>query len=103
MRATADGRYLYATERTGSVIAALATDPQSGAMTMIAHYPTETQPRGMGIAPSGRWLIASGQLSSHVTVYALDPATGRLNASQRYATGGDPVCVEIAVLPEPEA
>jgi len=99
LRATPDGRFLYASERTASVIAAFATDLQSGAMTLIDHYPTETQPRGMGIDPSGRWLVAAGQLSNQLTVYALDPATGRLAARQRYATGRDPICVEIASLP----
>ncbi len=103
LRATPDGRFLYASERTASVIAAIATDVQTGAMTPIDHYPTETQPRGMGIAPSGRWLVAAGQLSNQITVYALDPATGRLVAKQRYAAGRDPICVEIASLPGAEA
>ena len=99
LRATPDGRFLYASERTASVIAAFATDPKTGAMTPIDYYPTETQPRGMGIAPSGRWLVAAGQLSNQISVYALDPSTGRLAARQRYATGRDPICVEIADLP----
>lgn len=99
LRATPDGRFLYATERTSSVIAAFATDAQSGALTLIDHTPTETQPRGMGIDPAGRWLVAAGQLSNQLSVYALDPATGRLTDRQRYATGSDPICVEIAALP----
>lgn len=99
LRATPDGRFLYATDRTASVIAAFATDLQSGAMTLIDRTPTETQPRGMAIDPSGRWLIATGQLSGSLTVYALDPATGRLRAAQHQATGADPICVEIVALP----
>jgi 6-phosphogluconolactonase len=101
LRATPDGRFLYATERTASVIAAFAIDPQSGQMKFIAHTATETQPRGMAIDPSGRWLIAAGQLSASLTVYALDPDSGRLSAGQRQATGADPICVEIVAWPCP--
>ena len=99
LRATPDGRFLYATDRTASVIAAFAVDTGSGRLTLIDHYPTETQPRGMGIDPAGRWLIAAGQLSSRLTVYAIDPQSGRLSARQSHATGIDPICVEILALP----
>ena len=99
LRATPDGRFLYATDRTASVIAAFAVDTGSGRLTLIDHYPTETQPRGMGIDPAGRWLIAAGQLSSRLTVYAIDPQSGRLSARQSHATGIDPICVEIVALP----
>ena len=99
LRVTADGRFLYATDRTASVIAAFAVDTASGRLTLIDHYPTETQPRGMGIDPAGRWLIAAGQLSSRLTVYAIDPTSGRLSTRHSHATGSDPICVEIVELP----
>jgi len=99
LRATPDGRFLYATDRTASSIAAFTVDTSNGRLTLIDHYPTETQPRGMGVAPSGRWLIAAGQLSNRLTVYAIDPDSGRLRAVHSEATGLDPICVEILVLP----
>jgi len=99
LRATPDGRFLYATDRTASSIAAFAVDTGSGRLSLIDHYPTETQPRGMGIDPAGRWLIAAGQLSNRLTVYTIDPATGRLSAGHSHATGSDPICVEIVALP----
>ena len=100
LRATPDGRFLYATDRTASAIAAFAVDPASGRLTLIDHTPTETQPRGMGIDPAGRWLVAAGQLSSRLTVYAIDPASGRLRAVHSHATGTDPICVDIVALPD---
>ena len=99
LRATPDGRFLYATDRTASVIAAFAVDPASGHLALIDHYPTEAQPRGMGIDPTGRWLIAAGQLSGRLTVYAIDPFSGRLSVRASHATGSDPICVEIVTLP----
>ncbi|MBS1154341.1 MAG: 6-phosphogluconolactonase [Proteobacteria bacterium] len=99
IRATPDGRFLYATDRTASMIAVFAIDPRNGELSLIDHYPTETQPRGMGIDPSGRWLIAAGQISAHLTVYAIAADSGRLAPVQRHATGLDPICVEIMALP----
>ena len=97
LRATPDGRFLYATERRSSMLAAFAVD-SAGGLALIDHYPAETQPRGMGIDPSGRWLAVAGQLSGHLALHALDPHTGRLTPHARHATGDDPICVEIATF-----
>lgn len=99
LRATPDGRFLYATDRTASEIAAFAVESGSGRLELVGHFPTETQPRGMAIDPSGRWLAATGQLSGHLTLYAIDPQTGRLEARQRVEAGQDPIMVEIIGLP----
>ena len=99
LRLTPDGRFLYATERSASVIAALAVDTEDGELTVIDHYPTETQPRGMGIDPSGQCLIAVGQCSDRLTAYAIDQSTGRLQARQHLPTGKNPLWVEFALIP----
>ena len=98
LRMTPDGRFLYASERTASVIAAVAIE-NDAELRLLGHYPTETQPRGMDIDPSGKWLVAAGQLSNSLTVHALDPKTGELSERGRYATGQNPICVEILALP----
>ena len=98
LRMTPDGHFLYASERTASVIASFGVE-EGGRLRLVGHYATETQPRGMDIDPSGRWLVAVGQLSNSLTVHALDPKTGQLNVRGRYATGENPICVEILELP----
>lgn len=98
LRITPDGRFLYASERTASVIAAFAVE-ESGHLHLVGHYPTEAQPRGMDIDASGKWLVAVGQLSGSLTVHALNPMTGQLTAGGRHVTGGNPICVEILALP----
>ena len=75
LRVTPNGAFLYTCERRSSTLTALAVDVRNGQLSSLGHYPTETQPRGMGIDPAGRWLVAAGQLSSRLTVYAIDPAT----------------------------
>lgn len=98
LRLTPDGRFLYATERSASVIAALSVDGGNGDLVLIDHYPTETQPRGMGIDPSGKWLICVGQRSDRLTLYRVDQTTGRLTARQQLPTGKNPLWVEFALI-----
>ena len=96
---TPDGGYLYASERTSSTLAAFKVDPASGALTPIASFPTETQPRGFAIDSSGHYLLSVGQLSDGLTVHRIDPATGRLSSLAHYDLGKSPDWVEIIDLP----
>jgi 6-phosphogluconolactonase len=96
---TPDGRFLYASERTSSTLAGFAVDPDSGALTPIGNFATETQPRGFNIDPSGRYLLAVGQQSNRMSSYAIDQKTGALQLLQRYDMGKNPNWVEIVELP----
>jgi len=96
---TPDGKFLYASERTSSTLAAFRVDAHSGALVPIASYPTETQPRGFAIDPSGRTLLAVGQLSNSLTAHAIDPDSGALRALARYPVGKNPNWIEMARLP----
>ena len=55
LHVTPDGRFLYVAERTSSTIAAFRIDSTTGALSLIGHTPTETQPRGFGMDPRGRF------------------------------------------------
>ncbi len=94
-----DGRFLYASERTTSTLAAFSIDLDSGRLEPIGSYTTETTPRGFNIDPTGRYLLAVGQASNHLTVYRIDQESGTLTELQRYATGEGPNWVEILSLP----
>jgi len=96
---TPDGRFLYASERTGSTLAAFRIDVTDGRLSLIGTYPTETQPRGFAIDPSSRYLLAAGQLSSRLSCYAIDQATGALSKLSDTAVGRNPNWVEILTLP----
>jgi 6-phosphogluconolactonase len=96
---TPDGKFLYATERGTSTIAAFKVDPADGKLALMGHTPTEQQPRGFAIDPSGRYLLAVGQLSHSMTSYAIDPATGKLTKLKQYPMGKNPNWVEIVNLP----
>jgi 6-phosphogluconolactonase len=92
---TPDGKYLYASERTTSTLAAFSVDAKTGALTSIDSYPTEKQPRAFNIDPSGHYLLAVGQLSNSLTTYSIDKATGKLTKLKEYPMGKNPNWVEI--------
>jgi 6-phosphogluconolactonase len=96
---TPDGRFLYASERTSSTLAAFRVDPANGSLTSIGSYPTAKQPRAFNIDPSGRYLLSVGQLSNSMVVYSIDAATGALTALEEYPMGRNPNWVEVVRLP----
>jgi 6-phosphogluconolactonase len=92
---TPNGKFLYASERTTSTLAAFSVDPRTGLLTAIDSYPTEKQPRSFNIDPTSRYLLAVGQLSNSMTSYAIDKATGKLTKLKEYPMGKNPNWVEI--------
>lgn len=92
---TPDGKFLYASERTSSTLAAFAVDSASGKLTYLSSTPTEKQPRGFAIDPSGKFLVASGEKSETLSVYSIDPASGALKPAGKYPTGKGSNWVEI--------
>ena len=95
MHLTPDGRFLYASERTSSSIAAFKVDASSGKLAYVASMQTEKQPRGFAIDPDGKWLIAVGEKSDRIAVYAIDGASGMLRETGRYPGGNGASWVEI--------
>ncbi|WP_341647969.1 lactonase family protein [Thauera humireducens] len=101
LQLTPDGRFLYASERRSSTLAAFRIDADSGRLALVGHVPTETQPRGFAIDSRGHWLLAVGQLSDRLSRYAIDPVSGALASVQRIEVGRNPNWVEIVDLPAP--
>ncbi|MBK6864939.1 MAG: lactonase family protein [Ideonella sp.] len=95
---TPDGRFLYASERRSSTLAAFAVDAATGALAPIGSVPTESQPRGFAIDPSGRFLCAAGQASHRLSRYAIDSSTGALTRLDGCAVGRNPNWVEVVPL-----
>lgn len=87
---TPDGRFLYASERRTSTIAAFAVDAASGRLTALGSVATEAQPRGIAVTPCGRFLIAVGQASDRLSRYAVDAASGALTKLGDQPIGRNP-------------
>ncbi|SFU64803.1 6-phosphogluconolactonase [Xenorhabdus koppenhoeferi] len=95
---TSDGRHLYTSERTESLISHFRVSEDGYHLTLVGHYPTETQPRGFTIDHSGCFLIASGQKSGHISVSRIDKYSGRLTRLARYPVGKGSMWVTVLAL-----
>lgn len=82
-----DGRFLYATERTNSVITAFAVLAGTGLLREVEQTRTEKQPRSIAIHPNGRFLLSTGELSDQMSVYSIDGETGSLSLVGRVDVG----------------
>ncbi|WJL94968.1 beta-propeller fold lactonase family protein [Microbacterium sp. ET2] len=82
----ADERYLWATERTESTLAAVAVAPDGGVTAPSRFFVTEPQPRGFALSADGRFLVAAGERSTTVSLYAVDGDA--LDLLQQVETGG---------------
>jgi 6-phosphogluconolactonase len=95
---TPDERFLYASERTTSLLAGfrLCAD---GTLAPLGTVPAEKAPRSFAIDPRGRWLLCAGQGSGRVAVYAIEARSGVLTRLGDVPAGGNPTWVEIIALP----
>lgn len=94
---TPDGKFLYASERTSSTLAAFRVDG-AGMLARVGSFATEKRPRGFNIDPYGRYLLAAGQYSHGLSVHAIDRDTGQLGKVGEYPMGKAPNWVEIVRL-----
>lgn len=92
-----NGRYLYTSDRTASLLS-LFQVADNGTLTLLGHHPTEMQPRGFNIDHTGHYLISAGQKSHHIEVYQIDQNKGQLQTLARYPVGQGPMWVSILAL-----
>ena len=99
IRITPDGRFVYASERRSSTLAAFRVDAATGQIEPLGSVPTEAQPRGFALTPDGRFLFAVGQASHRLSRYAIDPQRGDLTKLGDQPVGLNPNWVETVELP----
>jgi 6-phosphogluconolactonase len=97
LHVTADGKFLYASERKTSSLIGFHIDPGKGTLTHAGRWPTETTPRGFGIEPRGKFLLAVGLDSNHLTAYAIE-ANGALKPIKQHEMGKQPNWIEFVDL-----
>ncbi len=91
---TPDGRFVYVSERTSSLLIAYRVQ-NDGTLAYAGATPTESEPRGFAIDPSGRFLVVCGGKSAHVCAYAIAAETGELRQLSRAECGKGANWVEI--------
>lgn len=94
IRASKNGRFLYASVRTRNHIAVFSLESDPAKPKLVESVPAGVEtPRNFNLSPSGRWLLAAGQKSNDVATLAVDPATGRLSATSHRVSLPSPICV----------
>jgi 6-phosphogluconolactonase len=94
VRCSADGRFLYTSNRGHDSIASFAIDPTTGKLTPTGHVSTGGNwPRNFTLSPSGRWLLVANEHSSTIVVFRLDPKTGVPAPTGQVVTVPVPVCL----------
>ncbi len=96
---SADGRFLYASNRGHDSIAIFAVDPASGRLE-LKDTPTSGGefPRNFGLDPQDRFLLSANQNSDNVVVYRRDLDTGALDPTGHQIHAAKPVCVRVVEI-----
>jgi 6-phosphogluconolactonase len=90
---TADGRFLYASNRGHDSLATFAIDPDTGRLTSLGQTPTEKTPRSFCLTPGDEFVVAAGEGSHHLIVYRRNPQTGNLNPLPPVPCGKGPAWI----------
>lgn len=91
---SADGRFVYASNRGWDSIAVFAVDPQTGLLRFVAAEPTGGRtPRFFTLAPNGTQLYALNEDSDTIVRFAVNRETGRLTREGEGVSCGSPVCM----------
>ena len=92
---SADGRFLYCSNRGHDSIAIFTIDPRNGALNPVGHESTRGKtPRNFAIDPTGEFLLVANQKSDNIVIFRLDQKTGLLRSTGQEAQVPSPVCLK---------
>jgi 6-phosphogluconolactonase len=96
---SADGRYVYGSNRGDDSLVVFATDASTGRLTVKGHTSIGGKyPRHFTVDPTGRFILAGHQNSGTIAVLRLDPASGMPSLVGSPVKVDKPVCL----LPVPK-
>jgi 6-phosphogluconolactonase (cycloisomerase 2 family) len=91
---SADGRFVYASNRGYDSIAVYCVDASTGLLRNVAFEPTGGRtPRFFALAPGGAHLYALNEDSDTIVTFAVNRETGRLTRTGEAVACGSPVCM----------
>jgi 6-phosphogluconolactonase len=95
IRATPNGRFLYASNRGNVNTLAIFRIHKDGTLIPVGHQSTlGKSPRNFSIDPTGKFLLCENQNSDEVIIFSINPKTGLLTDSGNRITVGKPVCIK---------
>lgn len=76
---SADGRFVYASNRGENTLQVYRVDLDSGLLSLVQRLPSGGElPWNFAIHSSGKWMLVANQRSNAVAVFRIDPDTGML-------------------------
>ena len=97
---SADGRFLYVSNRGADNIARFAVNVPNGHLTLLDCTPTGgKRPRFFTLDPSGEALFAANQDSDDITGFAVDQVSGALRATGQRISVGSPSAISFIAGP----
>jgi 6-phosphogluconolactonase len=95
IRVSANGKFIYISERGDDSIAVLRFDSDSETMEIIGRQKTMGKtPRDINLDPSGNWLLAANQDSDSIAIFKVDKNTGIISPEHLVENIKSPVCLE---------
>ena len=95
IRISADGKFIYTTERGDDCVSVLRFDGNRGTLEIIHRQKTLGKtPRDINIDPTGNWLLAANQDSDSIAIFKVDKNTGMITVEDLVEKIKSPVCLE---------
>jgi 6-phosphogluconolactonase len=90
---SADGRFVYASNRGHDSIVIMAVDAETGRLSLVGHQSVHGQtPRNFNFDASGNFVLCANQDSDNIVVFERDGDKGTLTYVSEVATPA-PVCI----------
>ncbi|MCO7176360.1 lactonase family protein [Sporolactobacillus kofuensis] len=95
IKVSADGRFVYVSNRGHNSLAVFHVDSRSGKLTLVHHVGTKGDwPRDFELDPSGKFLVVANQNSGDLVLFERDAESGLLSMLDSKLNVPDPVCIK---------
>lgn len=94
IKRSADGKFIYATNRGDANTITLFTVQESGKLERKKVYATGGEgPRNFNLSPNGNFLLVAHQYTNNITVFERNAETGELRDTGKQIEVSTPVCI----------
>lgn len=92
---SADGKFLYGSNRGHDSIVVCSIDPSNGHLNVIDFTSTGGKhPRNFALSPDNRFLLAANRDSNNIVTFERNPLTGKLTQTEIKLNVSKPVCIK---------
>lgn len=96
VRVSADGRYLYGSNRGHNSIVVFAINADNGRLSYMENVPSGgSWPREFTIAHAGNLLLVANQHSNDITTFKIDKSSGRLKTTRHRVKVESPAFLQV--------